>query len=77
LNEYFHHEFDAIVIRLKRGEFVLQPLNKADDDQMATWVSNTDELHKLKLYRYLNSLGYRMAGIDQRIRKEEEKLPKG
>lgn len=50
-----------------------QQIDKADEELMRVWVEDAGELQRLRLYKYLNQLGYRMAGIDQRINDEERK----
>jgi hypothetical protein len=46
---------------------------KAEDDAIVEWANNTSELAKLKVYRFLNACGMRMAGIDQKIADEQRK----
>ncbi|MGO9604605.1 MAG: hypothetical protein ACLQAT_14650 [Candidatus Binataceae bacterium] len=44
-----------------------------NEDPMRTWEAQTPREHVLRLYKYLNQLGYTVVGIDAAIERERTK----
>ena len=43
------------------------------EDAMRTWEANTPREHVLRLYKFLNAMGYTVIGIDAAIEREARK----
>lgn len=45
-----------------------------DDNTLKNWVDSWEPMFQMRIYKYLNSLGFRIATIDHQIRVEQAKL---
>jgi hypothetical protein len=55
----------------KRGDWLPDLLET--DDKMRVWAESTPREYVLRLYKYLNQLGYTVIGIDAAIERERAK----